>query len=93
MAQGALKKTKTTTATTKRGGLSAARTKPGVRQIAPKKAGLVKAHKLTKKLTSGLVTKTERSLASKAGHLEMLAGGKKDRLEKEKKKALANAKK
>lgn len=31
------------------------------------------------KLTSGLVTKTERSLATKAGHLELLAGGKKDR--------------
>lgn len=31
------------------------------------------------KLTSGLVSKTERSLAQKAGHLEILAGGKKDK--------------
>ncbi|KAJ5278935.1 hypothetical protein N7478_004307 [Penicillium angulare] len=93
MAQGALKKIKPSTGGTKRGGLSAARTRPGVRQIAPKKAGLVKTAKLTKKLTSGLVTKTERSLASKAGHLELLAGGKKDRLEKERKAAAAAGKK
>ncbi|CAI7628143.1 unnamed protein product [Penicillium pancosmium] len=83
MVQGSLKK-KTTTATAKRG--ANARTRPGVRQVAPKKQGLVKAAKLTKKLTSGLVSKTERSLATKAGHLELLAGGKKDRLEKERKK-------
>jgi hypothetical protein len=45
------------------------------------------------KLTSGLVGKTERSLATKAGHLEILAGGKKDRLQKEKKKAQEGGKK
>ncbi|KAJ5231669.1 UPF0390 protein [Penicillium citrinum] len=84
MAQGLLKKSKPSTAATKRG--ANARTKPGPRQVAPKKQGLIKQAKLNKKLTSGLVAKTERSLASKAGHLEMLTGGKKERLEKEKKK-------
>lgn len=30
----------------------------------------------TQKYTSGLTARTERNLAEKAGHLEMLAGGK-----------------
>ncbi|KAJ5084646.1 hypothetical protein NUU61_009225 [Penicillium alfredii] len=77
MAQGLLKKSKPTTASSKRP--SSKTTKPGPRQIAPKKTSLVKQHKLNKKLTSGLAAKTERSLAQKAGHLEMLAGGKKDK--------------
>lgn len=38
-------------------------------------------------LTSGLVSMTEKSLATKAGHLELLAGGKKDRLQKERNQA------
>ncbi|KAJ5526829.1 UPF0390 protein [Penicillium frequentans] len=87
MAQGSLKKNKPSTATAKRSSLLASRTRPGPRQIAPKKASLVKTAKLNKKLCSGLVGKTERSLATKAGHLELLAGGKKDRLNKEKEKA------
>lgn len=32
---------------------------------------------VTKKYTAGLVGKTERGLAEKVGHLEILAGGKK----------------
>ncbi|KAJ5122023.1 UPF0390 protein [Penicillium atrosanguineum] len=79
MAQGALKKNKKVTATAQRESRANARTRPGVKQIAPKKAALVKQAKLTKRLTSGLVGRTERSLAQKAGHLELLAGGKKDR--------------
>ncbi|OQD75105.1 hypothetical protein PENDEC_c008G00480 [Penicillium decumbens] len=79
MAQGALKKSKKTTATAQRESRSNARTRPGPRQVAPKKAALVRQAKLNKKLTSGLVLKTERSLAQKAGHLEILAGGKKDK--------------
>lgn len=31
---------------------------------------------MAKKLSAGLTAKTERNLAEKAGHLEMLAGGK-----------------
>ena len=34
------------------------------------------------KYTSGLIGKTERALAEKAGHLEMLGGGKKKGKEK-----------
>ncbi|OGE51683.1 hypothetical protein PENARI_c012G09610 [Penicillium arizonense] len=89
MVQGSLKKAAPATA----GRKPAKTTRPGVRQVAPKKANLIKQRKLTKKLTSGLVGKTERSLATKAGHLEILAGGKKDRLQKEKKKAQEGGKK
>lgn len=46
----------------------------------------------TQKHTAGLITLTERSLAEKAGHLEMLKGGKKDRLEKAKNKAFSKKK-
>ncbi|KAI9043264.1 DUF2462 domain-containing protein [Aspergillus affinis] len=77
MVQGSLKKAKANTASTKRP--TALGPKPGPRQIAPKKASLVKQKKITKKLTAGLVTRTERSLAERAGHLELLAGGKKDK--------------
>ncbi|MCJ1359452.1 MAG: hypothetical protein MMC33_009454 [Icmadophila ericetorum] len=50
--------------------------KKGTRAIAPKNARLVRQRKITKKLSAGLITKTERNLAEKAGHLEILAGGK-----------------
>ncbi|KAF2093774.1 hypothetical protein NA57DRAFT_80772 [Rhizodiscina lignyota] len=51
--------------------------KRGARVIKPKKASLIQKQKLVKKHTSGLTAMTERSLAQKAGHLEMLGGGKK----------------
>lgn len=51
--------------------------KKGHRTIAPKKAKLVKQNKITKRYTAGLTGKTERGLAERAGHLEMLGGGKK----------------
>ncbi|KAJ5757995.1 uncharacterized protein N7511_006689 [Penicillium nucicola] len=89
MVQGSLKKAGPATA----GRKPAKTTRPGVRSVAPKKANLIKQRKLTQKLTSGLVGKTERSLATKAGHLELLSGGKKDRLLKEKKKAQEAGKK
>ncbi|CEJ54235.1 hypothetical protein PEBR_18610 [Penicillium brasilianum] len=87
MAQGLLKKSKPASATAKRASVAAPKMKRGPRQIAPKKQALIRQAKMTKKLTSGLVTKTERSLATKAGHLELLAGGKKDRMDKAKKEA------
>ncbi|PWY72368.1 hypothetical protein BO70DRAFT_364893 [Aspergillus heteromorphus CBS 117.55] len=83
MVQGSLKK-KSTTAGPKRN--NALGPRPGPRQIAPKKATLIKQKKLTKKLTSGLTAMTEKTLAERAGHLEILAGGKKD-----KRKAMAEA--
>jgi len=47
---------------------------------------------MKKKHTSGLAGLTEKSLAGKAGHLEMLRGGKKDRKEKEAAKQLKKGK-
>jgi Protein of unknown function (DUF2462) len=35
------------------------------------------------KLSAGLITKTERTLAERAGHLELLAGGKKQQQPKQ----------
>lgn len=52
--------------------------KRGSRVIKPKKAALISQSKIKKKHTAGLIGKTEKLLASKAGHLEMLRGGKKD---------------
>ncbi|KAA8648596.1 hypothetical protein EYZ11_011418 [Aspergillus tanneri] len=77
MVQGSLKKAKANTASTKRP--SALGPKRGPRAIAPKKASLIKQQKITKKLSAGLTAKTEKNLAEKAGHLELLAGGKKDK--------------
>ncbi|KAI1921397.1 hypothetical protein LOZ58_002278 [Ophidiomyces ophidiicola] len=77
MAQGALKKAKPASSATKR--RSALDPKKGARTIAPKKAALVKQKKLNKKLSAGLTAKMERNLAEKAGHLELLGGGKKDK--------------
>ncbi|KAG0130647.1 hypothetical protein HOY82DRAFT_562018 [Tuber indicum] len=62
-------------------------TKKGHKTIAPKKSILVKANNLKKKVTAQLTAGTERSLAERAGHLEVLKGGKKDKKEKEQKKA------
>ncbi|PGH17936.1 hypothetical protein AJ79_00835 [Helicocarpus griseus UAMH5409] len=59
--------------------------KKGARTIAPKKANLIRQKKMTKKFSAGLTAKTERSLAERAGHLELLAGGKKNKDGKAKK--------
>ncbi|KAF2247466.1 hypothetical protein BU26DRAFT_566444 [Trematosphaeria pertusa] len=53
--------------------------KRGARVIKPKKASLISQNKIKKKHTAGLTAKTEKLLAEKAGHLEMLRGGKKDK--------------
>ncbi|KAI9801423.1 MAG: hypothetical protein M1825_003403 [Sarcosagium campestre] len=50
--------------------------KKGARTIAPRKINLVKQKKMTKKHSAGLTAKTERLLADKVGHLEILGGGK-----------------
>jgi hypothetical protein len=50
--------------------------------VAPKKANLIKAQKMTKKLSGGLTAQTEKMLGARAGHLEMLGqGGKKRSVE------------
>ncbi|KAK2749684.1 hypothetical protein FQN57_005906 [Myotisia sp. PD_48] len=74
MVQGSLKKVSKPASSKK----SVLGLKKGARKIAPKKATLVKQQKLIKKLSSGLTAKTERSLAQRAGHLEMLKGTRKD---------------
>lgn len=58
---------------------STQRKQTGSRVIKPKKQALLKQHNMKKKLSSGLAAATEKSLAGKAGHLEMLHGGKKDK--------------
>ncbi|KAL2055643.1 hypothetical protein ABVK25_003885 [Lepraria finkii] len=75
MAQGAIKKSKSAASSSRRP--SVLGPKKGQRTIAPKKKSLVKQKKFSKKYTSGLIGKTERNLAEKAGHLEMLGEGKK----------------
>lgn len=59
--------------------------KRGNRVIKPKKAPLITQNKIKKKSASGLVGQTEKLLAEKAGHLEMLKGGKRDKKEGAKK--------
>ncbi|KAI4146279.1 MAG: hypothetical protein LQ340_005987 [Diploschistes diacapsis] len=76
MAQGTIKKSRATTAPKRSSHPDA---KKGKRVIKPKKEALVKKSKITKKYSAGLTAKTERNLAEKAGHLEMLKGGKKDK--------------
>ncbi|KAL2218899.1 hypothetical protein M432DRAFT_614632 [Thermoascus aurantiacus ATCC 26904] len=77
MAQGEIKKKPSNPSSSKRP--TALGPKKGARTIAPKKAKLIKQHKMNKKLTAGLIEKTERKLAERAGHLELLAGGKKEK--------------
>ncbi|EON67288.1 hypothetical protein W97_06541 [Coniosporium apollinis CBS 100218] len=74
MAQGAVKKAAKPAGVTK-----SQRTQRGARVIAPKKVKLIQQQKLVKKHTSGLTALTEKNLAEKAGHLELLRGGKKDK--------------
>ncbi|KAI9801910.1 MAG: hypothetical protein M1833_002224 [Piccolia ochrophora] len=74
MAQGASKTPKPQTGKTKRP--VALAPKKGARAIAPKKATLVRQKKITKKHSAGLTAKTERLLAERVGHLEMLGGAK-----------------
>ncbi|KAL8892697.1 MAG: hypothetical protein Q9205_000189 [Flavoplaca limonia] len=81
MAQGLLKKASSTKTSTSSKRPSALGPKKGARAIAPRKKKLVDQKKLTKKYSAGLIRKTESSLAEKAGHLEMLRGGKKSKKE------------
>ncbi|KAK5122679.1 hypothetical protein LTR85_003942 [Meristemomyces frigidus] len=86
MAQGQLKKTKAPATKLSQ------RIQTGNRVIKPKKAALQKQEKMKKKHSGGLAGMTEKSLAAKAGHLEMLRGGKKDRKEALAAKATKEAK-
>ncbi|MBE7179690.1 MAG: DUF2462 domain-containing protein [Terriglobus roseus] len=74
MAQGQIKRPAKTGPSSKK---SSSQT-PKHRVIKPKKAKLIQQRKLIRKHTSGLTAMTEKNLAQRAGHLEILAGGKKD---------------
>jgi Protein of unknown function (DUF2462) len=78
MAQAPLKKSNKPTNTKSKSSSSSHSgiTKKGSRTIAPKNAKLAKQQKMTKKFSAGLINETERMLGAKAGHLEMLGGGK-----------------
>ncbi|KZM25751.1 uncharacterized protein EKO05_0002583 [Ascochyta rabiei] len=83
MAQGAVKKSKPVAAPRK---ASKSGPRPGAKVIKPKKANLIQQNKIKKKSAAGLVGQTEKFLAEKAGHLEILKGGKKDKKEGSKSK-------
>jgi hypothetical protein len=53
--------------------------------IKPKKTSIISQNKIKHKSSAGLVGQTEKLLAEKAGHLEMLKGGKRDKKEAVKK--------
>ncbi|KAJ4364021.1 hypothetical protein N0V83_009476 [Neocucurbitaria cava] len=77
MAQGAVKKSKPVAARKP----SNPGPKRGARVIKPKKASIISQNKIKHKSSAGLTAQTEKLLAQKAGHLEMLKGGKKDKKE------------
>lgn len=54
-------------------------TKKGRRTIAPKRASVKKTAQAQKAGSAQLAARTEKRLAERAGHLELLAGGKKDK--------------
>jgi hypothetical protein len=53
--------------------------KPGAKVIKPKKNKLIARNKILKKYSAGFTAMTEKNLAERAGHLELLSGGKKDK--------------
>ncbi|KAF9732539.1 hypothetical protein PMIN07_008250 [Paraphaeosphaeria minitans] len=73
MAQGAVKPRKPSNAPKKPTG-----PQRGNRVIKPKKASLASQQKIKHKASSQLTGKTEKLLAEKAGHLELLKGGKRE---------------
>jgi len=52
-------------------------TKKGARTFKTKNVKLAKQQKMTKKFSAGMINQTEKMLGEKAGHLELLAGGRK----------------
>lgn len=77
MAQGGIKKPKSSLPKNQHN--NSQRKQTGSRVIKPKKSALQKQQAMKKKHTAGLTALTEKSLAGKAGHLEMLGGGKKEK--------------
>lgn len=89
MAQGQLKKTKAPAAKT-----NPNRKQLGARIIKPtKSSAALKTQQFKKKHSSGMTALTEKSLASRAGHLELLKGGKREKRQELARKALEEAQK
>jgi len=61
--------------------------RPGAKVIKPKKAKLLAKAKLLKKHSAGMTARTEKNLAERAGHLEIIKGGKKDKKDKKEKES------
>ncbi|OQO14909.1 hypothetical protein B0A48_00291 [Cryoendolithus antarcticus] len=74
MAQGVVKKSKANAPK-----VGSSRRQTGSKVIKPKKASLIKSQNTAKKHTAGLMALTEKAIAGKAGHLELLGGGKRDK--------------
>ncbi|KAL9625473.1 MAG: hypothetical protein Q9160_000536 [Pyrenula sp. 1 TL-2023] len=95
MAQGAIKAKVRPKPNSKPSRANSGITKKGPRFIAPRKAALLKQQKASRKMSAGLAARTEKMLGERAGHLEMLAGAKKERKgnqdSKLKKESAANA--
>lgn len=70
MAQGQIKKASTPAKSQSR--TNAGVTKKGLGDKNPKKSKLIKAKKINKKFTAGLTAQTEKMLAQRAGHVEMI---------------------
>ncbi|ANB13703.1 hypothetical protein AWJ20_4646 [Sugiyamaella lignohabitans] len=67
--------------------------KAAPKQIAPKKRGAVEDKKIAKKHSAALTSATEKLLASRVGHLELLKGTRRELEKKEKEKKKKEAKK
>ena len=77
MAQGTVKARPARPNTSTKSQSSSGVTKKGARTFKTKNAKLAKQQKMTKKFSAGMINQTEKMLGEKAGHLEMLAGGRK----------------
>ncbi|KAI5367282.1 hypothetical protein Slin15195_G024090 [Septoria linicola] len=87
MAQGQIKKAKAPAAKPSN------RKQMGARVIKAQKGSALKTQQFKKKHSSGLAEATEKSLATRAGHLELLKGGKREKRQELAKKAQEAAKK
>ncbi|OCK85022.1 hypothetical protein K432DRAFT_253235, partial [Lepidopterella palustris CBS 459.81] len=75
MAQGLIKKS---AKPSKKPSTTSSGPKRGHRIIKPKKTKLIQKQAIAKKGSAGLSAMTEKHLAAKAGHLELLKGGKRE---------------
>lgn len=92
MAQGTVKARPAKPNTSTKSQSSSGVTKKGARTFKTKNVKLAKQQKMTKKFSAGMINQTEKMLGEKAGHLELLAGGRKKGGDGKGKKAMENVK-